>query len=206
MPSVANLCANGLVDLSSDDNDNSGCPKPNPNSGKAEDLQLLLPSEICDHVPCNHKLLEIEWSLRLAQAHDALNECRTHIRLCQQLVQFKKHHVRGQNPNTRARKTLDAVEECLIMSHAKYSCARKALVALSNHLNYVGWERNVQPLTRSDLRPMGDFAGQTQGTVIMSWIWLTHGVSENDTESLQDCRSTFILTCSGLISDCSASC
>ncbi|KAG1801184.1 hypothetical protein EV424DRAFT_1474766 [Suillus variegatus] len=174
MPSVANLRAN------------SGCPKPNPNSGKAEDSQLLLPSEICDHVPCDRKLLEIEWSLRLAQAHDALNECRTHIRLRRQLAQFKKQHIRGQNPNTRARRTLDAVEERLVMSHAKYSCARKALVALSNHLDRVGWERKLQPLTRSHLRPMGDFAGQTQGRTIMSWIWLTHGISNDDAESLQD--------------------
>ncbi|KAG1829763.1 hypothetical protein EV424DRAFT_1535477 [Suillus variegatus] len=63
MLSVANLHANRLIDLSSDDDDDddSGCPKPNSNSGKAEDLQLLLPSEICNHVPCDRKLLEIEW-------------------------------------------------------------------------------------------------------------------------------------------------
>ncbi|KAG2122214.1 hypothetical protein DEU56DRAFT_873634 [Suillus clintonianus] len=186
MPSVANLRANRLVDLSSDDDDDSGCPKPNPNSGKAEDTQLLLPSEVCDHVPCDRKLLEIEWSLRLAQGHDALNECRTHIRLRRQLVQFKKHHIRGQNPNTRARKTLDAVEERLVMSHAKYSRARKALVALSKHLDHTGWEQKLQPLTRSHLRPIGDFAGKTQGTSIMSWIWLTRGISNDDAESLQD--------------------
>ncbi|KAG1901642.1 uncharacterized protein F5891DRAFT_1128056 [Suillus fuscotomentosus] len=148
-----------LIDLSSDNDDDSGCPKPNPNSGKAEDSQLLLPSEICDHVPCDRKLLEIEWSLRLAQAHDALNECRTHIRLRQQLVQFKKHHIRGQNPNTRARNTLDTVEH------------RLALVTLSNHLDC--------PLTRSHLR-------QSQGRTIMSWIWLTQGISNDDAESLQD--------------------
>ncbi|KAG2136341.1 uncharacterized protein EDB93DRAFT_1254002 [Suillus bovinus] len=153
MQSVANLRANRLIDLSSDNDNDSGCPKPNPNSGKAKDSQLLLPSEICDHVP----------------SHNALNECRTHIRLRQQLVQFKKHHIHGQNPNTRARKTLDAVEERLVMSHAKYSCARKALIALSNHLDHIG-----------------DFAGQSQGRTIMSWIWLMHGISNDDAESLQD--------------------
>ncbi|KAG1834036.1 hypothetical protein DFJ58DRAFT_735912 [Suillus subalutaceus] len=93
IPSVTNLRANGLIDSSlSNGSDDSGCPRPNPNSGKAEDSQLLLPSEICDHVQCDHKLLDAEWSLRLAQANDALNECHTHICLRQQLVQFKKHH------------------------------------------------------------------------------------------------------------------
>ncbi|KAG1829764.1 hypothetical protein EV424DRAFT_1316410 [Suillus variegatus] len=33
---------------------------------------------------------------------------------------------------------------------------------------------------------MGDFTGQSQGRTIMSWIWLTHGISNNDAESLQD--------------------
>ncbi|KAG1796695.1 uncharacterized protein HD556DRAFT_1441381 [Suillus plorans] len=158
MPSVANLRANRLIDLSSDDNNNnSGCPKPNPNSGKAEDLQLLLPSEICDH-----KLLKIKWPLRLAQAHDALNKCRTHIHLHQQLVQFKNITYVVRIP------TLDAVEECLVISHTKYSCAQKALIALSNHLDHV------------------DFTGQSQGRTIMSWIWLTHGISNDNAESLQD--------------------
>ncbi|KAG2094383.1 uncharacterized protein F5147DRAFT_747814 [Suillus discolor] len=186
MPSVANLRATGFTNSRSDDNDDSSCPRPNFDSGKAEDVQLLLPSEMCSLVPCDQKLLEAEWSLRMAQAHDALNECRSHIRLHCQLMQFKQQHIRGQGANTRAKKTLDAVEDHLIISHAKYVCACKALVALSDHVDHIGWERKLQPLKKSHLRPIRDFTGQSQGTAIMSWIWLTYGMSDDDSEGLQD--------------------
>ncbi|KAG1741951.1 hypothetical protein EDB19DRAFT_1827882 [Suillus lakei] len=59
--------------------DDSGCPVPDPTSGKAKDFQLLLPSEVCDIVPCNKTLLETEWSLHFAQANDALNNCHSQI-------------------------------------------------------------------------------------------------------------------------------
>lgn len=186
MPSVANLCATGFTNSRSDDDDDSSCPRPNFDSGKAEDVQLLLPSEICSLVPCNQKLLEAEWSLCMAQAHDALNECRSHIRLCRQLMQFKQQHIRGQGANTRVKKTLDAVEDRLIISHAKYVCACKALIALSDHVDHIGWEQKLQSLKKSHLRPMGDFTGQSQGTAIMSWIWLTYRMLDDDSEGLQD--------------------
>ncbi|KAG1868604.1 hypothetical protein F4604DRAFT_1881517 [Suillus subluteus] len=87
---------------------------------------------------------------------------------------FKAQNIHGQGANTRAHKTVDTVEDRLAMSHAKYCRAHKALL------------RSFQPLKKSDLRPMGDFGGQTQGTAIMSWIWLTHGVSVDDSAGLQD--------------------
>ncbi|KAG1809165.1 uncharacterized protein BJ212DRAFT_1302728 [Suillus subaureus] len=169
-----------------DAHDDSGCPVPDPTSGKAEDFQLLLPSEICDVVPCNKTLLETEWSLCFSQATDALNECRSHIRLRHQLYQFKVQHLCRQGPNTRARKTMDAVEECLMLSHAKYARAHKALLSLARHLDRIGWEHKLQPLKKMHLRPIGDFRQQTQGTAIMSWIWLTHRISSDDSEGLQD--------------------
>ncbi|KAG2117119.1 uncharacterized protein F5147DRAFT_742928 [Suillus discolor] len=82
-------------------------------------------------------------------------------------------NIRGQGANTRARKTIDTVEEHLAMSHMKYCRAHKVL-------------QSFQLLKKSDLRPMGDFGGQTQGTAIMSWIWWTHGVSADDSAGLQD--------------------
>jgi hypothetical protein len=92
----------------SSNSDDSSCP--DPTSERAEDFQLLLPSEICDDMPCNMILLETEWSLCLAQATDALNKCYSHIRLCRQLYQFKVQHLRGQGPHIHSRKTIDAVD------------------------------------------------------------------------------------------------
>ncbi|KAG2058703.1 hypothetical protein BDR06DRAFT_980165 [Suillus hirtellus] len=185
MPVVPNLRISSILPTGSNSND-SGCPVPDPTSGKAEDFQLLLPSEICNVVPCNKTLLETEWSLHFAQATDALNECRSHIRLRYQLYQFKVQHLRKQGPNTCARKTMDAVEECLMLSHAKYASAHEALLSLAPHLEQIGWEHKLQPLKKMHLRPIRDLGQQTQGTVIMSWIWLTHGISSDDSKGLQD--------------------
>ncbi|KAG1727375.1 uncharacterized protein EDB91DRAFT_1086447 [Suillus paluster] len=102
------------------------------------------------------------------------------------LYQFKVQHLHGQGPNTRTRKTLDTVEERLTLSHAKYASAREALISLAHHLDRIGWEHKLQPLKKAHLRPIGDFGQQTQGTTIMSWIWLTQGISSDDTEGMQE--------------------
>ncbi|KAG1855591.1 hypothetical protein F4604DRAFT_1883229 [Suillus subluteus] len=144
------------------------------------------PEQAPEETPKPASLLELEWSLRYAQANNALNECHSHIRLQTQLLHFKAQNIHGQGANTRACKTVDTVEDHLAMSHAKYCHTHKALLALSTHIDHIGWQQSFQPLKKSDLRPMGDFGGQTQGTAIMSWIWLTHGVSVDDCAGLQD--------------------
>ncbi|KAG1760000.1 hypothetical protein EDD22DRAFT_980836 [Suillus occidentalis] len=175
-----------LLYMPSVNEEESGCPGPKPNSARPEDFQLLLPSNFCDLTSCNPKLLEMEWSLRFAQASDALDECHSHIRIRHQLLRFKSQHLRGQGANTRAQRTVQAMEKRLVLSHDKYSCACSALVCLSRHLDRVGWDHKLQVLKKSNLRPIGDLGGQTQGTAIMSWIWLTHGISLHDSKGLQD--------------------
>ncbi|KAG2144545.1 hypothetical protein DEU56DRAFT_883917 [Suillus clintonianus] len=188
MPSVSQLRATNATGLNHtpSDDEESGCPRSRPNSVKPEDFQLLFPSNICSYTPCDPKLLHIEWSLRFAQANDALDECRSHIRLRHQLLCFKSQHLRGQCANTGARKTVQAVDDRLVLSHDKYLRARSALVCLSRHVDHVGWDHGLQPLKKTDLRPIGDLGGQTLGTAIMPWIWLTHGISSHDSEGLQD--------------------
>jgi hypothetical protein len=151
MPSVSQLRATNATGLNHtwpSDDEESGCPRPRPNSVKPEDFQLLFPSDICSHASCDPKLLHIEWSLRFAQANDALDECRSHIRLRHQLLHFKSQHLRGQGANTRARKTVQAVDDRLVLSHDKYLRARSALVCLSRHVDHVGWDRGLQPLKK----------------------------------------------------------
>ncbi|KAG2088554.1 uncharacterized protein F5147DRAFT_587609, partial [Suillus discolor] len=43
---------------------------------KPENLLLWLPSSLGTEYSCDRKLQELEWELRFAQAHDALNEVR----------------------------------------------------------------------------------------------------------------------------------
>ncbi|KAG2152984.1 uncharacterized protein EDB93DRAFT_1239811 [Suillus bovinus] len=168
MPFIAHFRATGLSlsDKGTVD-ETTGCPKAKLNSIKAKDIPLFLPSSICNLTTCNAKLLEVEWSLCLAQANDVLEECRSHIRLCHQLLHFKAQQIRRQSLNTRAQKTIQVVEDRLILSHEK-------------QLDHVGWECKFLPLRKSDLRPMGDLGGRTQGTAIMSWIWHVHGIPSDN--------------------------
>ncbi|KAG1854315.1 hypothetical protein C8R48DRAFT_609911, partial [Suillus tomentosus] len=138
MPSVSQLRATNATALNHtpSDDEESGCPRPRPNSIKPEDFQLLFPSDICSYALCDPKLLHIEWSLRFVQANDALDKCQSHIRLRHQLLRFKSQHLRGQCANTRAQKTIQAVDERLVLSHDKYLRARSALVCLSRHVDH----------------------------------------------------------------------
>jgi hypothetical protein len=151
MPSVSQLRATNATGLNHSwpsDDEESGCPRPRPNSVKPEDFQLLFPSDVCSQAPCNPKLLHIEWSLHFVQANDALDECRSHICLRHQLLHFKSKHLRGQGANTRVRKTVQAVDDQLVLSHDKYLHARSALVCLSRHVDHVRWDHGLQPLKK----------------------------------------------------------
>ncbi|KAG2149234.1 hypothetical protein DEU56DRAFT_752886 [Suillus clintonianus] len=76
----------------------------------------------------------------------------------------------------------DALNEC----HSHIRVRRQLYQYKTQHVRGQGWEQKLQPLKKAHLRPIGDFGGQTQGTAIMSWIWLTHGISTNDNKGLQD--------------------
>lgn len=140
MPTTPYLRLTGFVTPLEDDD--SGCPKSNSTSENAEDFPLLLPSE----------------------ANDVLDECRSNIRLQYQLIQFKGQCVCGQSATTRARQTIQTVENRLILSHAKYTRVHWAFTVLSHRLSHPGWDIKFQLLRKTHLRPMGDFGGQSQGT------------------------------------------
>ncbi|TFY58980.1 hypothetical protein EVJ58_g6064 [Rhodofomes roseus] len=65
------------------------------------DLPLLLPSAIQGSLSVDPSLMECEWRLRHAQAHDSLNNLRQHLRLSSHLYHFKDRFTRGQRENIR---------------------------------------------------------------------------------------------------------
>ena len=150
----------------------------------AYDLPILLPSAIGLAVHPDPKLQDIEWRLRHAQAHDALNDLRRHLRLCSHLFQYKDRFVRGQRENTRARNVIALAQEKVDADAERYRCARSALVNLSRSLGKSGWESTLRVLEDDDIRLMskGDPRDQPQrrptdrereGMRMLSWIWRT---------------------------------
>ncbi|KAG6374105.1 hypothetical protein JVT61DRAFT_4748 [Boletus reticuloceps] len=96
-----------------------------------ESCDLLLPSKIVGRLPCDDKTLRIEWRLRLAQAHDALNSLRSNLRAQSYIYKFKDRNLHGQGANTHARTTLHAIENRINAAANRYNDARNALENLA---------------------------------------------------------------------------
>ncbi|KAG1834248.1 hypothetical protein EV424DRAFT_1468755 [Suillus variegatus] len=153
---------------------------------KPEDFNLWLPSHLPANTPVDQKLAGHEWELRYAQALDALNEVRSHLRLRSHMYMYKDKNVRGQVGSTRAKRIIDAVESRK-QAILKYKRARNTLLSLGHRLEKCGWEATIRPLLDSDVKPMGDMEQQGRGTI--SWIWLDSRADNSCTENerMQDC-------------------
>lgn len=167
-----------------------------PTSLKPQDFPLYLLSAL-NNIECDQQLCENEWELRYAQALDALNKVRSHLHLRSHMYKFKEKNIRGQAASTRAQALIAGVEARKDASVNKYQRAHAALVALSCKLEKVGWEAIICPLETGDIRPMGDFSrGHSQGTGMISWIWVAHRADNSCTEDdrVQDCESCIALS------------
>jgi hypothetical protein len=148
------------------------------------EMRLFLPSEIDGEVPCSSKLMEYEWQLRFAQAHDALDELRNNLRLRSHVWKEKRRKAHGVAANTRALAVIAAQERKVEMSGCKYCVARKALSSLARYLNKDGWEIELPLLRKEDIR--GYASGkedESEGTRTLSWIWTATSAvaqAEND--------------------------
>ena len=166
---------------------------------RAQDFVLGLPSSLRRQVPCDVNLEEIEWKLRLGQAHDALNELRQALRSRSYMLRFKDRFLRGQGANTRARNCLKSVDAKVDASVAKYRASHTALLNLSPLLGKVGWMDSLRYLEKDDIRPMtsGTEDRASEGRRRLSWIWLTCGYDDDNTEKedegLQDGMVSYMI-------------
>ena len=161
-------------------------------------LPLYLPSSLVHRAPCNTKIADFEFRLRFAQANDALDHLRHHIRLRSHLWTFKTRFERGQRPNTRARNVIERATQNINAAATKYCDAQKALANLSPILGKVGWEACLRDLEAKDIRAMTEderdmdpvarrrVERQSEGRRMISWIWTTPGVSTDENDSLHD--------------------
>ncbi|KAN0087815.1 hypothetical protein V8E55_006436 [Tylopilus felleus] len=152
----------------------------------------MLPSKVVETLPCDHATLHIEWRLRLAQAHDALNSLRSSLRARSFIWKFKDKNLHGQGANTRAQNTLKGIKARIDRAANKYNEARHALSTLSSPLNETSWASVLCPLQVQDIRGMSDLLwGETEGTRKLSWIWSTHGSADDTTDetgAIEDIR------------------
>ncbi|KAF8425033.1 hypothetical protein L210DRAFT_3421490 [Boletus edulis BED1] len=154
-------------------------------------VKLWLPSQVPRTTMVDPRLHQYEFKLRHAQALDALEEIRKHIRLRAYLLTFNRSNIRGQGANTRARSMLDGVEGKIHTCSIRYRVAQAAVGSLAGILGIVGWENIFRPLKDDDLRaaedPSASLMIASEGRRQLSWIYTTIGASETEDSGMQDC-------------------
>jgi hypothetical protein len=93
-----------------------------------------------DYLDCDWCLMEYELEIRLAQAHDALNELHSQLRLRSHMYKFKDKHLRGQAASTRAQSLIASIEAKKDAATDKYKHAHRVLGSLSSRVDKTGWE------------------------------------------------------------------
>ncbi|KAG1850227.1 hypothetical protein DFJ58DRAFT_716845 [Suillus subalutaceus] len=160
---------------------------------KAHEIELWLPSKIyrdaTDPVhQCDATLSQYEWELRRAQAYDALDDLRRHLRLRAHLYKFKDTHIRGQRANTRASAIIDKVELNVSVAAARYHRAWSALEHLSPALSCTTWKEEFLKLENDDIHGMSQGKpGQSSGNCTLSWIWKARGIASDTPEGETSC-------------------
>ncbi|KAI6142305.1 hypothetical protein EDD17DRAFT_1711602 [Pisolithus thermaeus] len=147
-----------------------------------EDYALCLPSAVvAASGTCDKMLMEHEWKLRHAQAHDALHSLRQTLRYRSYILKFKDRHLTGQGANTRACATLKKIEAKITIVTQRYQAAHAALCSLVPYINKTGWQATLRSLRPDDIHSMTDMLGmETEGTRTFSWIWKVHGASRDE--------------------------
>lgn len=179
----------------------------------AEAVSLYLPSQLSDRqrvLSCTSGISAAEGEIRLADASEALEDLRRHLRTRTYLNQWKVKNVSGQRPNTRARALQHQVDIKVHASKTQYRRARQALYALRGP---GGWENDLKELRDSDVRALNEREMTAQemhdrecarqrgvredndasdgvvmtgnvatgeGRRMLSWIWYSTGESEDE--------------------------
>lgn len=151
-------------------------------------IPLHLPSSIPRNIRCDKQLEEYEWRLRYAQANDALDSLRYHLRLESQALNFKHRFDRGQSANLKSNDIVKRITNHVRNDTEVYRTARKSLRLMSTSLAKSGWQAVLPILTDEDVRRMTQgLPEESEGKRTLSWIWRTDRVAGDlSDEGLQD--------------------
>ena len=131
-------------------------PKDTFTSVNVEECELYLPSGLSEADRCKYypsDMAKMEDRLRFAEASDALESLRHHLRTRSITNRFKVANVTGQVHNTRARETQSRIDNKVRAAASQYRRSRDALVKLRDHGS---WEDTLRVLEASDVRALNE--------------------------------------------------
>ncbi len=168
----------------------------------SHNIPLLLPSAASGFLPIPSNMLEHEWNLRHAQAHEALSDLRGHLEVRSHLYKTKDRFVGGQRANTRARDVISTLEAKINMDAERYRVAYHAMYVLSAPLAKADWQGGLCLLTNADIRHATETEGaESEGRGKISWIWYAGTPASSAGEirawqdNLQECKSYDVVPC-----------
>ncbi|KAF9456838.1 hypothetical protein BDZ94DRAFT_1176782, partial [Collybia nuda] len=142
--------------------------------------KLHLPSQVLDKISVPMDIMELEWRLRFAQAHDALHDIRRLLLVRSQMLSAKDRFSRGQGQVTRSRNLIIGVQAQIDAHVLRYHDFRIALISLARPLGKVGWDRELQVLHKEDIQGLSAReGGHSESRMNMSWIWRSTEGSED---------------------------
>ncbi|KAJ7182437.1 hypothetical protein C8R43DRAFT_1144448 [Mycena crocata] len=159
------------------------------------EIALWLPSAMAKasatmELTCPNEVLGYEYSLRVAQAHESLDEVRRLLLVRTHMYKLKDTHARGVKANTRSQDKITALNDRINRAAEQYRVARRALVTLGRVLKKDEWKSALQELKADDVRglPRATFSdperqkkrGKSKAKRAriqrkerpMSWIWI----------------------------------
>lgn len=174
---------------------------PNTMNEKQRDepfnITVWLPSKFIGiNFTFDRRLAEIEWKLRIAEAHEALDGLRHHIQIRTHIYKCKDRFTRGQAANTRALNKIETINAKIRSNRDKYRAARSALLSLGGALGLADWQSQLPILSDSDVRGISEGGeGESDGRKKLSWIWKVMGVvgDEDGDIHLRECKSIMLI-------------
>lgn len=156
-----------------------------------EDFPLFMPSELTKAERrkfCPNNLAETEDRIRFAEASDALECLRHHLRTRSFANIFKVANITGQIRNSRAREKQSTIDDKVRGSALKYRRARDALKALRGP---GPWELVLQVLEDGDIRALNERELTQDEKNAQAALHLKNGiVTVVDTELADQARRT----------------
>jgi len=141
-------------------------------------VKLWLPSQLPSNTrdkSCVKGLPRLEFRLRLAQAHDALDLIRHFRSVYQVLLMKNKVHIStSQGTMTKAKSIFSRFLFKIDRAAARYRDARVALLRLDPDERFAKWQGKLKELRREDVRgPSREVDEKSESRQQLSWIWKT---------------------------------
>jgi hypothetical protein len=175
-----------------DDNDEGGGgggregefedPEAYPLGVRAEQLPLLLPSELPPDVTCSAQLADKELRLRRGRLEAYLTDARRLLRIKQSVYRHKEANDVGQVPRTRSNRLMNEYLLKIQQIRVHYQAERASAVRLDPD---GPWQNRLKILNKVDLRPPNEDEPSKksqsakslrggvwkEGQKSISWIW-----------------------------------